>query len=111
MKDGIGEGYTRKDHPDVANQLFAAYSKVQEVRALAQIIGEDDLSEKDKKYMKFGEAFEGKFIIQDFSENRDITQTLNLSWDILSTLPKEELDRLDPSLIEEYMVIIWQYIK
>jgi V/A-type H+-transporting ATPase subunit B len=103
MKDGIGEGYTRKDHPDVANQLFAAYSKVQEVRALAQIIGEDDLSEKDKKYMKFGEAFEGKFIIQDFSENRDITQTLNLSWDILSTLPKEELDRLDPSLIEEYM--------
>jgi len=103
MKDGIGEGYTREDHPDVANQLFSAYSKVQDIRALAQIIGEDDLSERDKKYMKFGEAFENKFITQKFNENRDINETLNLSWEILSILPKEELDRLNPALIEKYM--------
>jgi V/A-type H+-transporting ATPase subunit B len=103
MKDGIGEGYTREDHPDVANQLFSAYSKVQEVRALAQIIGEEDLSYKDKKYMKFGEAFEERFVTQSFNENRDMTDTLSLSWEILSLLPEEELDRLDPALIEKYM--------
>ncbi|MBU5439402.1 V-type ATP synthase subunit B [Tissierella sp. MSJ-40] len=103
MKDGIGEGYTREDHPDVANQLFSAYSKVQEVRALAQIIGEEDLSYKDKKYMKFGKAFEERFVTQSFNENRDMTDTLSLSWEILSLLPEEELDRLDPALIEKYM--------
>ncbi|MBA7523886.1 V-type ATP synthase beta chain [subsurface metagenome] len=58
MKDGIGKEYTREDHPDVANQVFSAYSKVQEVRALAQIIGEDELSERDRKYMEFGRQFE-----------------------------------------------------
>ncbi|RBP42776.1 V-type ATP synthase subunit B [Garciella nitratireducens] len=102
MKDGIGEGYTRKDHPDVANQLFASYSRVQEVRALAQIMGEDDLSELDKKYMEFGKAFESKFLSQGFYENRDINTTLDLGWEILRILPKEELTRLDPELIEQY---------
>lgn len=103
MKDGIGEGYTREDHPDVSNQLFSAYSKVQEVRALAQIVGEDDLSDKDKKYMKFGEAFEENFVTQSYVENRDIENTLELSWKTLSLLPQEELDRLKPALIEKYM--------
>ncbi|MCR3956984.1 MAG: V-type ATP synthase subunit B [Gudongella sp.] len=103
MKDGIGEGFTREDHPDVSNQLFSAYSKVQEIRALAQIVGEEDLSEKDKKYMKFGDAFEKRFVTQSFTENRDMGDTLDLAWQLLKLLPKEELDRLNPELIEKYM--------
>ncbi|WZL73474.1 V-type ATP synthase subunit B [Clostridiaceae bacterium 35-E11] len=103
MKDGIGEGYTREDHQDVSNQLFASYSKVQDIRALAQIIGEDDLSEVDNKYMEFGRIFENKFIGQDFDENRTMIETLDLAWDILSVLPPEELDRISPKMIEKYM--------
>lgn len=103
MKDGIGEGFTREDHPDVSNQLFSAYSKVQEIRALAQIVGEEDLSDKDKKYMKFGDAFEKRFVTQSFTENRDMGNTLDLAWELLKLLPKEELDRLNPELIEKYM--------
>ncbi len=103
MKDGIGEGFTREDHPDVSNQLFSAYSKVQEVRALAQIVGEEDLSDKDKQYMKFGDAFEKRFVTQSFNENREISDTLDLSWDLLKLLPREELDRLNPQMIEKYM--------
>ena len=102
MKDGIGEGYTREDHPDLANQLFSSYSRVQDVRALAQIIGEDDLGEIDRKYMEFGREFETQFIRQDFNVNRDIATTLDLGWEILGILPKEELNRLDPALIEKY---------
>jgi Archaeal/vacuolar-type H+-ATPase subunit B len=103
MKDGIGEGFTREDHPEVANQLFSAYSKVQDVRALAQIIGEDDLSERDQKYLKFGDEFEKRFVSQSFTENRDMMETLDIAWDLLKLLPKEELDRLDQKLIEKYM--------
>ncbi|MBF7096560.1 V-type ATP synthase subunit B [Alkalibacter mobilis] len=102
MKDGIGEGYTRADHPDLANQLFASYSKVQEVRALSQIIGEDDLTENDKKYMEFGRKFEDLFIAQGFEENRNINETLDLGWEILKVLPANELTRLSPELIEKY---------
>ncbi len=103
MKDGIGDGFTREDHPEVSNQLFSAYSKVQEIRALAQIVGEEDLSDKDKKYMRFGDAFEKKFVTQSFNENRDMNNTLDLAWELLTLLPKEELDRLNPKLIEKYM--------
>lgn len=103
MKDGIGEGFTRDDHPDVANQLFSAYSRVQEVRALAQIIGEDDLSDKDKKYIEFGNAFEERLASQKYHESRDMDETLNLAWEIISILPRDELDRLDEKLIEKYM--------
>jgi V/A-type H+-transporting ATPase subunit B len=103
MKDGIGEGYTREDHPDVANQLFSAYSKVQDIRALAQIVGEDDLSDKDKKYLEFGNAFEERFLSQQVNESRDMLDTLNLSWELLRILPRDELDRLSPELIEKYM--------
>ena len=102
MKDGIGEGYTRKDHPDLANQVFAAYSRVQDVLALAQIIGEEELSEVDKKYLEFGKAFDEQFLSQDFDENRDIDETLELAWDILSILPKTELDRVDPKIVEQH---------
>ncbi|MTI48780.1 V-type ATP synthase subunit B [Sporosalibacterium faouarense] len=103
MKDGIGGDYTREDHPDVSNQLFSSYSKVQEVRALSQIIGEDDLSETDRKYMDFGRDFEDRFIGQGFNENRSIEETLDLAWDILKVLPVEELDRIDPKLIDKYL--------
>ncbi|MDD4363234.1 MAG: V-type ATP synthase subunit B [Atribacterota bacterium] len=102
MKDGIGEKYTREDHPDVANQIFSSYSRVQEVRALAQIIGEDELSEVDRKYMEFGRQFEQQFAKQDFEESRDIQQTLNLMWKVLSFLPEQELNRIDPSLTKKY---------
>lgn len=102
MKDGIGEGYTREDHPDVANQLFSSYSRVQEVKALSQVIGEDELSEIDKKYLEFGEAFEYKFLRQEFNENRDIYRSLEIAWDILSILPKNELDRISPKFLNVY---------
>jgi len=103
MKDGIGEEYTREDHPNVANQVFSAYSKVQEVRALAQIIGEDELSETDRKYMEFGRQFEERFTKQDFEENREINQTLDLMWKLLEILPEQELTRIDPSLAKKYL--------
>lgn len=104
MKDGIGKGFTREDHPELANQLFSAYAKVQEVRALASVIGEDDLSEIDKKYMEFGRLFENEFISQAFEENRDIEQTLDLGWALLGLLPKEELDRVSDEILEKYYV-------
>lgn len=103
MKDGIGEGFTREDHQDIANQLFSAYSKVQEVRDLAQIIGADDLSETDRKYMEFGTEFENRFIKQDLYENRTIYETLDLAWTLISILPDEELDRINPKLKEKYL--------
>lgn len=102
MKDGIGEGYTRDDHPAVSSQIFSSYSKVQEVKSLAQVIGEDELSDVDKKYLEFGRSFEYNFLNQDFESNRDITETLDLAWEVLSILPKEELDRLDPEMIEAH---------
>ncbi len=101
MKDGIGEGYTRADHSAVSNQLFAAYAKVQDARSLASVIGEDELSETDRAYMKFGELFEEHFLNQDFDENRSMDETLDLGWDLLCTLPRSELDRIDDKLLDE----------
>lgn len=106
MKDGIGEGFTREDHVDVSNQIFAAYSKVQDVIALAQVIGEDELAENDKIYMDFGRAFEEKFLKQDYDENRGMAETLDLAWEILSILPKNELDRVLPKVLEKYYKIV-----
>ena len=102
MKDGIGEGYTRADHSAVSNQLFASYAKVQDARALASVIGEDELSPVDKLYMDFGKMFEKYFLSQDFNENRTIEQTLNLGWELLSILPKEELDRVDAEMLDQF---------
>ena len=103
MKDGIGEGYTREDHQDIASQLFSSYSKVQEVRDLAQIIGADDLSEVDNKYLDFGVEFENRFVNQSVYENRTIYETLDLAWELVKILPPEELDRLSPELKEKYL--------
>ena len=102
MKDGIGDGYTREDHSVVSNQLFASYSKVQQARSLASVVGEEELSDVDKLYMKFGEEFEKSFLTQDFTESRTIDETLNLGWELLRILPASELDRVDPKYIEKY---------
>ena len=99
MKDGIGEGFTREDHQDVANQLYASYAKVGDARALASVIGEDELSPIDKKYIVFGKEFEAKFIGQGTVDNRTIAQTLDLAWKLLGLLPKEELDRIDTKIL------------
>ena len=104
MKDGIGEGYTRADHSALANQLFASYAKVMDARALASVIGEEDLSSTDKKYIKFGKLFEKKFVNQGFNENRSIEESLDLGWKLLSTLPKEELDRVDDKTLKAHYI-------
>lgn len=101
MKDGIGEGYTRADHTAVSNQLFAAYAQVQDARSLASVIGEEELSETDRAYMRFGLKFEENFLNQGFDENRSIDDTLDLGWDLLCMLPKSELDRIDEKLLNE----------
>lgn len=102
MKDGIGADYTREDHSDLSSQLFASYSKVQDVRSLSQIIGEDDLSDIDKTYLKLGRELESKFISQGENENRSIIETLDIGWEILSILPETELDRLQPEILDKY---------
>ncbi|MCL2030430.1 MAG: V-type ATP synthase subunit B [Oscillospiraceae bacterium] len=102
MKDGIGKGYTREDHPILANQLFSSYARVQEVRNLAGVIGEDELGETDKKYMEFGRLLEEHVIRQSPGENRTIDQTLALGWQALGVLPREELDRVEETLLRKY---------
>ena len=104
MKDGIGEGYTRADHSPLANQLFASYAKVIDARSLASVIGEEELSPTDKKYIEFGRMFESRFVNQGFTENRTIEQSLNLGWELLSYLPRAELDRVDDELLDKYYV-------
>lgn len=104
MKDGIGEGYTRADHSPLANQLFASYAKVQDARSLASVIGEEELSKTDKKYLHFGKMFENKFLTQSQTESRSIEKTLDLGWSLLGYLPREELDRLDDKLLDQFYV-------
>lgn len=102
MKDGIGADFTREDHQDIANQLFSSYAKVGDARALASVIGEDELSPTDKKYLQFGKAFETEFVGQGLNTNRSIERTLDLGWKLLHLLPKEELDRIDTKIMEKY---------
>ncbi len=102
MKDGIGAGYTREDHQDLANQLFSAYAKVGDARALASVIGEDERSPIDKKYLVFGRAFEERFVGQGRDENRTIEETLDMGWELLGLLPREELDRIDTKILDKY---------
>ena len=104
MKDGIGEGYTREDYQGLANQLFASYAKVIDARSLASVIGEEELSPIDKKYIEFGKQFESMFVNQGNTENRTIEQSLDLGWKLLSNLPKSELDRVDDKLLDKYYV-------
>ena len=104
MKDGIGAGFTREDHAALANQLLATYSKVQDAKALASVIGEDELSAEDKLLMAFGREFEAKFLNQSFTENRSIEQTLDLGWTLLSMLPRKMLDRVDDAILDTHYI-------
>jgi V/A-type H+-transporting ATPase subunit B len=103
MKDGIGAGMTREDHKDVSSQLFACYARVKNVRNLAAIIGEEELSSLDKQYLRFGERFESEFLTQGEDEDRSIAETLDLGWKLLAMLPREELLRVSKALIEKYL--------
>lgn len=102
MKDGIGEGMTRDDHPHLASQIFAAYSYVKDVRNLASVIGEEELTPLDHQYLEFGEYFERKFVAQKLDEDRTIEETLDLGWEALSLLPVEELHRVTEEELEKY---------
>jgi V/A-type H+-transporting ATPase subunit B len=104
MKDGIGEGMTREDHPHLASQLFAAYSYVRDVRNLASVIGEEELTPLDHTYLEFGDEFEKSFISQPMDEERSIEQTLNRGWEVLRTLPHEELHRVTDEEIERFLL-------
>jgi V/A-type H+-transporting ATPase subunit B len=102
MKDGIGKGHTREDHPDIASQLYSAYAQYNSVKSLATIIGEEGLGSRDKEFIRFGERFERNLINQGRSENRSIEQTLSIAWDTLSALPDEELTSIHPEFIKKY---------
>jgi V/A-type H+-transporting ATPase subunit B len=102
MKDGVGKGFTREDHPKLASQLFACYARVRQVRGLADVIGEEELGALDKKYLEFGNAFEQRFIGQGEYENRTVVATLDLGWEILSILPRDELHRVSDDLLDTY---------
>ena len=102
MKDGIGPGRTRDDHAQLASQLFAAYSRVKTVRGLAAVIGEEELTALDKHYIEFGNAFEQEYLKQGEHENRGIETTLELGWDVLSLLPRDELMRVSEELLNAH---------
>lgn len=102
MKDGIGEGKTRPDHPDLQSQLYKSYSEGIKARRLSRIVGEVGLSERERRRLKFAKKFESRFVNQGPHENRSIEETLRIGWDLLSLLPEEELVRIDPNWIEEY---------
>ncbi len=102
MKDGIGEGYTRKDHAAVSNQLFSSYAKVSDARGLASVIGEEELGSIDKLYLDFGNKFESEFLGQGADVERTIEESLDLGWRLLSILPREELERLEKNVLDEH---------
>ncbi len=102
MKDGIGEGQTRADHQEISNQNYDAYSRAQEVRALAGIVGKGGLTGVDLNYLDFGDDFEKKFLSQPIDENRKLEETLSLLWNAVSLLPKNELTKVKDKYIEQY---------
>jgi V/A-type H+-transporting ATPase subunit B len=104
MDDGIGEGLTREDHGDLKDQLFAAYAEGEDLRDLVNIVGREALSETDNIYLDFADRFEEEFVNQGFETNRDVSTTLDIGWDLISMLPKTELNRIGEDLIEEYYV-------
>jgi len=104
LKDkGIGKDKTREDHPAVLNQLFAAYARGKEAKELAVILGDAALTDTDKKFSKFADLYESKFVKQGENENRTIEETLELGWKLMSILPREELKRLKDEQVEKYM--------
>ncbi|MFT4946491.1 MAG: V/A-type H+-transporting ATPase subunit B [Natronomonas sp.] len=104
MDDGIGEGLTRGDHGDVSDQIYAAYAEGEDLRDLVNIVGREALSDRDNKYLDFADRFEEEFVEQGYDTNRDIDETLDIGWELLSTLPRDELNRIDEEFIEENYV-------
>jgi V/A-type H+-transporting ATPase subunit B len=102
MKDGIGKDDTREDHPRVAAQLYALYARALETRNLASIIGADELSERDRRYLKFADDFDTRFVAQDEAEDRSIDATLNLAWELMSAFPREMLTRVSETELAKY---------
>jgi len=102
MRSGIGPGKTRDDHKELSDQLYDAYSRGIKARDLARIVGEMGLSDRERLYLKFADAFERRFINQGEYENRTIDETLDIGWEVLSILPPEELSRVRESTIEKY---------
>jgi V/A-type H+-transporting ATPase subunit B len=102
MDEGIGEGRTRKDHAGVSNQLYAAYAEGRDMRDLVAVVGEEALTQRDRKYLEFSDVFEKEFVTQGKDEDRSIEQTLDLGWNLLSMLPEGELKRIDEDIIKEY---------
>ncbi|MEF8936928.1 MAG: ATP synthase subunit B [Halovenus sp.] len=102
MDDGIGEGLTREDHADVSDQIYAAYAEGEDLRDLVNIVGREALSDLDNKYLDFADRFETEFVQQGTETNRDIDETLEIGWDLLSMLPKDALNRIDEELIDEH---------
>ena len=104
LKDkGIGKNKTREDHADTMNQLFSAYAQGKQAKELSAILGESALSDIDKQYAKFAEAFEEQYVSQGFTANRSIEETLELGWKLLKILPKTELKRIRDEYLEKYM--------
>ena len=102
MKDGIGKGKTREDHPKVADQMFALYAEGKDLRGLVAIVGEEALSERDLRKLGFAKRFEEEFLQQGLSEDRSIKKTLDLAWTLLSDIPEEELTKIDKKIREQY---------
>ena len=103
LKDkGIGEGKTRRDHADTMNQLFAAYARGKDAKELMVILGEAALTDIDKKYAKFADEFEKKYVSQGYQTNRDIEETLSIGWSLLSILPRSELKRIKDEFLDKY---------
>lgn len=103
MKDGIGEGKTRGDHQDVSNQLYSAYARSRDLKALAEIVGKAGLTGPDLKYLEFGDLFETSFLRQRYDENRSLDETLSIAWDLFSSLPEEELTKVRREQIKKYL--------
>ena len=103
MKDGIGEGYTREDHADTMNQIYAAYTSGKSAKELSAILGETALTKSDKAFAKFADEFEKNYVSQGFETNRNIEETLDLGWKLLDIIPRGELKRIDDKLIEKYL--------
>ncbi len=103
MNDGIGKGKTREDHMNLSSQLYSAYATTKQVEMLASVIGEEELSKVDKKYLEFGEKFEAQFITQGIDVDRSIFESLDLGWELLSILPRAELVRVKEEQIEKYL--------
>ena len=102
MNLGIGKGHTREDHKKVSDQMYAGYAEGNDLRGLVAIVGKDALSERDRMLLEFADIFENRFVRQGYDEDRTITDTLDLGWDLLSTLPVEQLVRIDRELIQKY---------